>query len=509
MATPYQRRLYDENKDLFMIVLRLGNKVALQNQLRVLCLNLGLYTTAKEFDYTIKELREAKLFSHRYDTYDSKSNLLIVENPVLGWAHKELKEKGININKSRLKAVNDDRIDKSLFKIQYTINFLRNRTDINTVDKLFEELEKDSSILYTEKRGLEYFNSFLKHNTELYITEYDSEKMIRELIEVSKKQKASVPSRKGKGKKYTQQKSKDILIKFPEGETPSDDITDIYLSSNEKDEESKIEPKKVKSFDEGTEEETVEYSNNFNSFLERGCLLKFEKTVFERWNRYNGRLNAVFTLYILDIGSNLNPTKIAEKTAKTYFMLRDLLIEDCIVRDNSICSKCPKNLNVCKPGNIQNGEYINCKNNNVNAERKVFINVRVATWSHDRAKEILKDCNYIKNRNELSDETQHTEFQKELKKKGIDDITMKFIGFSVRNFDLENLYLSGKSRENIKKVNEKSSTKRKIKNELKAIEIKLDENSNNTVKLDNDTINKMADLMIKKFFKKNNTFIEY
>ena len=85
MATPYQRSLYEENKDLFMIVFRLGNKIALQNQLRILCLNLKLYINTKEFNDVVKELCEAKLFSYKYDTYNSKSNLLIIENPVLSW----------------------------------------------------------------------------------------------------------------------------------------------------------------------------------------------------------------------------------------------------------------------------------------------------------------------------------------------------------------------------------------------------------------------------------------
>lgn len=210
MATPYQRRLYEENKDLFMIIIRLGNKVVLQNQLRVLCLNLNLYKDVKEFNNVINELCDAKLFTSKYDVYNSKSNLLIVENPVLSWAYKELKEQGININKAKVKKATTDRIDKSLFKFQYAILFSKNRPYIKTLKQLLEELEKDSSILYTEKRGLEYFNSFLKNNAVLNITESESKKMIDELTMVNKRQKSSVPSRLGKGKEYTEKKAQDI-----------------------------------------------------------------------------------------------------------------------------------------------------------------------------------------------------------------------------------------------------------------------------------------------------------
>lgn len=124
MASPYQRKLYEQHKDLFMLIMRLGNKVAVQNQLRVLCLKLKLYTDRREYNDTIAELHENNMISYREDIYSSKSNLIVVENPVLTWVYEELKEKGIKINKAKVKGTPTDRVDKSLFKIQYAINFL-------------------------------------------------------------------------------------------------------------------------------------------------------------------------------------------------------------------------------------------------------------------------------------------------------------------------------------------------------------------------------------------------
>ena len=63
--------------------------------------------------------------------------------------------------------------------------------------------------------------------------------------------------------------------------------------------------------------------------------------------------------------------------------------------------------------------------------------------------------------------------------------------------------MGGKSRNNIKRANEKSSTKRIIKNKIKKSEIELNTGESSTVSLDNETIEKIADAMVTKMFKKN------
>lgn len=520
MATPYQRSLYEENKDLFMIVFRLGNKIALQNQLRILCLNLKLYIDTKEFNDVVKELCEAKLFSYKYDTYNSKSNLLIIENPVLSWIYKELKEQGINVNKARVKTTPNERIDKSLFKIQYAILFLKRHPDIKSVNELLEELEKETNILYTEKRGLEYFNSFLKNNHVLNISEDESKDMFNELIMENKRQKASVPSRKGKGKKFTELKSKDILVNYAEGETPSEDVK-TYLSSD--DSEDKASPKKVRvNNDEGTIKEKVVYNNNFNSFLERGCLLKLNKINIHQESIKNKRMDIAFTLYIFDINKKLNPIKVAEKTSRAYLMLYNLLRLGYKERDSSICKTCPKNIHspnykhvnrnsrtpgkgekdlakfyyVCEPGNHNNRDYLNCEDNTVHVRRNIYMNVKIVTWSDERMRKLLTDCNYIEDSNYLSTEEKYTEFQKRCMKEGLDSLTVKKFKVTGVNFNLENLYLGGKSRANITKKNKKASLKKTIKEEIK------ETGAETGVSLEKETIEKMADVMVAKILEK-------
>ncbi len=520
MATPYQRRLYEENKDLFMIIIRLGNKVVLQNQLRVLCLNLNLYKDVKEFNNVINELCDAKLFTSKYDVYNSKSNLLIVENPVLSWAYKELKEQGININKAKVKKATTDRIDKSLFKFQYAILFSKNRPYIKTLKQLLEELEKDSSILYTEKRGLEYFNSFLKNNAVLNITESESKKMIDELTMVNKRQKSSVPSRLGKGKEYTEKKAQDISVNYAKGETPSIDVINMYLSNDNK--EDKATPKKVKSKDEGTIKEDVEYDNNFNSFLERGCVLRLEKTDIYQEDKHNRRMDAFFTLYIFDINESLNAIKIGEKTSRAYLMLHDLMKEGYKLRDESICLNCKKNINSpnyeqisrksstaspgetdprilnlhyfrCEPGNKNNSDYNSCTDNTIKVRRDLYMDVRIASFSKDRKKDIIKECNHIKNYNPFSSKTQETELYKTFKKEGLSYDMINKIKMSARNFNIEDLYLGGKSRANITEKNRKASVRKIVKDEIK--ESKADIESSLSISLDNESIKKIADII--------------
>ncbi|MFR5133451.1 MAG: hypothetical protein ACLTDP_13165 [Terrisporobacter sp.] len=310
MASPYQRKLYEQHKDLFMLIMRLGNKVAVQNQLRVLCLKLKLYTDRREYNDTIAELHENNMISYREDIYSSKSNLIVVENPVLTWVYEELKEKGIKINKAKVKGTPTDRVDKSLFKIQYAINFLNKNHNVETVDDLFESLGKYNSILFTEKRGLEYFNSFVEnHKKSLYIAESECTNIRRELSNINKKQKESVPSRKGKGKDYKAKKDKDINIDFSQSKDIPSDIAEVYIFRKNQEEQSKS--KRTKS---DNNEDKVEFENNFNSFLERGCMLSLNniKTI-SKLKFKEVEQEVQFTLYILDVGGKLNAYKVAEK----------------------------------------------------------------------------------------------------------------------------------------------------------------------------------------------------
>lgn len=528
MATPYQRKLYEENKDLFMLIIRLGNKVALQNQLRALCLKLNLYNNVDKYDEIVKELREVGMLSFKEDIYSSKSRLLIVENPVLLWSFKELKEKGININKSRVKSTPNDRIDKSLFKIQYAIRFLDTHKNIKTADELLNELEKESSILYTERRGLEYYNSFLKNYTALHITDKESKGMLEELTNVNKRQKASVPSRKGKGKDYIAKKEQDIIVNFAEGETPSIDIINMYLSNEDSIKEEPAPKKNRINNDEGTgSKETVIYDNNFNSFLERGCILKLGKVEEVKRNNKNKDMHVAFDLYILDINNKLNPIKIAEKTAKAYLMLHDLLKIGYKERDMSICKNCKKNIKsenyerkektsgyvpsnetdpkilsrffyMCDPNDIKNVDYRNCTDNTVEVHRIVYMKVKVLTWNEKRKKDILTDCNYVKGSNYLDASKKNSVFELELKKQGImdDNVIENRINLKVLNYDLENLYLGGKSRANITEKNKKSSIKKVIKEEVK--EAKSEIENSTGVSLDKETIEIISETIAKK-----------
>ena len=534
MASPYQRKLYEQHKDLFMLIMRLGNKVAVQNQLRVLCLKLKLYTDRREYNDTIAELHENNMISYREDIYSSKSNLIVVENPVLTWVYEELKEKGIKINKAKVKGTPTDRVDKSLFKIQYAINFLDRNSgnNIDTVDALLESLGKYNSILFTEKRGLEYFNFFVENNKKsLHIDESECIDIRRELSNINKKQKESVPSRKGKGKDYKAKKEKDINIDFSQSKEIPSDIAEVYITEKNQKEQSKL--KNIKS---DNNEDKVEFENNFNSFLERGCIVSLNNVKTIPNLGFKEVYKEVhFTLYILDIAGKLNAYKVAEKTSRAYLMLDNFLKKGHFYRDNRICKQCKKNINnesyerirrsdnifipikddeqdineikrafyYCNPNDRNDNDYKTCKDNKVRLRRKIYVNAVVLTWNEKRRREILADCNHIKDNNYLNNEKKDTNFEKICKTEGLYSDDLEKIKLSVVDYNLEYLYLGGKSRNNIKRANEKSSTKRMIKNKIKKSEIELNTGESSTVSLDDETIEKIADVMVAKMFKKN------
>lgn len=525
MDSKYQESLYKEHRDLFMLIMRLGNKVALQNQLRHLCLKLGLYKNTKHFNDTITELEESGLI----ETYgdgdyrNSKTDLIIVINPVLSWVHKELKEKGIAINKSHVDTDKNisDRADKSMFRIQYVINFIENK-EINSIDELFVLLEADSSILFTERRGLEYFTSFIKHyHKQLYLNNEECKDMMRELSNVNKKQKKSVPSRKGKGKAYKEEKDKDIYVDYKvEKETP-DNLKDIYTP------DVKDDTSNDKNLDEISNKK---FNNNFNSFLERGCWLRLDSTKdIEKPNFKETEKKVYFTLYILDINRKLNHIKIAEKTSRAYLMLQDFLENGRYYRNNNICKSCKKNINnenyeyiqrktahyipvndyndiatikraffYCNPNDKNNDDYKNCTDNKIRLRRKIYLNVVVLTWNEKLKNTLLTDCNYIKGKSYFNDvEKKLTEFQKECKDEGLSDDDIKKIRLKVYDYNLERNYLGGKSVENITKKNDRASLKKTIKEDIKNAQ----SNENSMIILDDESIEKLAESMVEKILK--------
>lgn len=526
MASPYQKKLYEEHKDLFMLIIRLGNKVAIKNQLKILALKLGLYNDTKHFDEVITELKENNLiefYNNNSNYRNSKTYLIIVLNPVLSWVHKELKQKGISINKSKVDTDKDisDRADKSMFRIEYAINFLRDK-EVNSTDELFAMLEADSSVLFTERRGLEYFNSFVKHyHKQLYLDKKECESMARELHNVNKKQKQSVPSRLGKGKAYKEEKDKDIYVDYSiEKETP-DNLKEIYTPDND----SSFNDRNLDEIDN-----KKKFDNNFNSFLERGCWLRLDnvknikKPEFKETTK-----NAYFTLYILDINRKLNYIKVAEKTSKAYLMLKYLLEDGHYYRDKAMCKNCKKNINnknyeyiqrlssisipvsdyndidtvkraffYCDPSDKNNNDYKSCTDNKIRLRRKIYMNVVALTWNEKDKDTLLTDCNYKKGKSYFSDgTTKLTEFQRECKYKWkLDDNDLKKIKLKVYDYNLDRNYLGGKSAENITRKNKKASLKKVIKEEIKETA------GAEGVTLDKETIEKMTDVMVAKILEK-------
>ena len=462
MTSPYKIRLYEENKEMYKLIARLGNKVAQEKQLKTLCLQLNIYKDENEFNNTIEELIEVKMFRVIENIYNSKTKLLIIENPALGLVYKDLKKNGVNINKATVTA-NKNRIDKSLYKFNYAIEFAKkhNITDVKT---FYEELEKRSSVLYAERRGLDYFNSLTSKN-ELFISKEDYNRTKTELIKVTQTQKESVPSRKGKTKKFTEMKTADFYLKA--GEQLNDDLKKIYTPENS----SKVKKKK-KNIEEGTSKERVEYENNFNSFLERECILEFVKITDERVSLAYIEKYIHFRLLILDIDEKLNVIKIAEKIVKTYDMLNYLFMNDTY---------------------MQSEEYM------IQIKKVVKLNVKVVALDEKRAKILDNDCRYVESSNSSPFVQQKVlSLIKHYKLREADIMNKKLITINLTklNTKIVDTYLNGACNRNIIEKNEKATQKRVLKDTIRDAREEIEHQTQ--AKLDDETINKIAELLFQK-----------
>lgn len=456
MTSPYKIMLYEENKEMYKLIARLGNKLAQEKQLKTLCLQLNICKDEDEFKNIIDELIAAQMFRVVENIYNSKTKLLVVENPALGLVYKDLKKDGININKAKIN-VNKNRIDKSLYKFDYAIKFAKSN-NITDIDIFYEELEKRSSVLYAERRGLDYFTSLTSKN-QLFISEQDYNKIKNELLEVTKKQAESVPDRTGKTKEYMELKRGDFYIKA--GDELNADLKRIYTPEN---------PTTKRNFDEGTEKEKIKYKNNFNSFLERECILELlEVADISISDAYIKKL-VHFKLYILDINEKLNAIKIAEKITKVYDMLNTLFLN---------------------PFYEQGEKY------KVETDKVVKLDVEVLALNKNRTEEIRTECNYKETSS--SNPIILNYLLKELKKNDLNiaKITQnKLIHMDFNNTKIEYKYLNGVCNKNIININQNATKKRIIKENIRGAKEKIETETG--VKLDDEAINKIAEILFKK-----------
>ena len=456
MTSPYKIRLYEENKEMYKLIARLGNKLAQEKQLKTLCLQLNICKDEDEFKNIIDELIAAQMFRVVENIYNSKTKLLVVENPALGLVYKDLKKDGININKAKIN-VNKNRIDKSLHKFDYAIKFAKSN-NITDIDIFYEELEKRSSVLYAERRGLDYFNSLTSKN-QLFISEKDYNKTKSELLEVTEKQKESVPDRTGKTKEYMELKRGDFYIKA--GTELNADLKRIYTPEN---------PTTRKSFDEGTEKEKIKYKNNFNSFLERECILELiEVTDISTSLAYTEKL-INFKLYILDVDEKLNVIKIAEKIAKAYSMLDNLFSSSTY---------------------MQGEEY------KTEIAKVVKLDTEIVTLNRNRIEEIRNNCFYKETLNNKI--AIMKELRKQLKKQDlfVDYIIQKkLIHITFKDTEITDKYLNGVCNKNIINTNHKATEKRILKENIRNAREEIEHQTE--VVLDDKTINKIAEILFQK-----------
>lgn len=456
MASPYKITLYEDSKEIYKLIARLGNKLVQEKQLKTLCLQLNIYENEDKFKKAMDELIAAEMFRVIKDIYNSKTRLLIIENPALGLVHKDLKKKGVSVNKAKVE-VNKNRIDKSLYKFDYAIKFAKSNS-ITDIETFYEELEKKSSVLYAERRGLDYFNSLTGKN-ELFISQEDYNKAKNELIEVTNKQVESVPNRTGKTKKYMELKRGDFYIKA--GTELNADLKRIYTPES---------PITRRDFSEGTEKEKTQYKNNFNSFLERECILELvEITNISTSLAYTEKL-INFKLYILDVDEKLNVIKIAEKIAKAYSMLDNLFSSSAY---------------------MQGEEY------RTEIAKVVKLDTEIVTLNRNRIEEIRNNCFYKETLN--SKIAIMKELRKQLKKQDlfVDYIIQKkLIHITFKDTEITDKYLNGVCNKNIIESNKKATAKRVLKENIRNAREEIEQQTQ--AKLDDEAINKIAEIIMKK-----------
>lgn len=446
-----QVEIYEQHKDIIALVFVVGNKVALQMQVTNILLqyNNNKYKDENAVYKAVDRLEEADLIEKK----DYKNlNLIVLRNPAIKWFAQEFNTyTGMKIlnTQSVGKELNDERLDISLFKMEYFSRYVNKYTLINDL----HALTYNNSIVYRKDKGLEMFQSFMIKN----IPDRQRSEFIDSVHELNSKKKtklASVPDRNGKTKQYIEDKR----ASFANG------------TAN-------VKPVKKKKKRE---------AYNFNSILNnKNLILKLHKYDSGLYDNGYGRevyqYKLYFNLYICDINDSLNYTTIGDTIRKTYLMLKKMFgSETVFVTKNEECKVCPYNvankelferlksvnegIQKCYPGT--DSQRIGCKEFFEKLQREIYLNVTYIGWNDKRTEEVRLNCNKVSYDNTGLRDFPNLKYRVADKNKLDHYDYDEYITVNFEDFNLDR-FTTRKGNKNLEEYNRNKQQNALIKEELK------------------------------------------
>lgn len=453
-----QEELFQEHYELLKLIFTVGNKVAMQKQLRVLMelLNVKKYNQKHKINNAIKELEEYDIVGR--NSYENTNNQIVslkyfATNRIAARLEAEC-EFGFTYSRSSVgKKRTNARVRMSVFNFEKLImmcsdTYFLEGNNINTIDDLINYVTNKTSMTFQKHRGFEYFTTFVdNYGSQLYLQDEDIKLTSTKLRQLKETRADSVPDRTGQTKEKSQKKKEQTKQgkKFSKSKP-------VVKNKNKNDIE-----------------------NDYNAFLERKSVLSIEE-VFNKHDAPNGvRIGGIqqlvtFRLDVFDIHGTMDAESLGDKIKKTYGLLKSAYSGKLFLIDIDRCKKC-EHYDACiekTTSEKSDTEFYIKRISTCSAEPKQFfrdINLKVYVHMYNKEDMIkLKaDCNnhgYYpdgerKSQNKLLSSILSGNFATRYDFDNCIDI--EFV-----NLDLESKYLEANKRKNLNDTNKKKQQRPKV-----------------------------------------------
>lgn len=447
-----KQELYEEHYELLKLIFLVGNKVAMQKQLRILMnkLNIDRYNQKHKINNVIKELEDAKLIERTiYEKTDNK--IISLKDFAISRIANRLEEEcdfAFEYNDSTVTKRNrtNNRIRLSVFKFEQLITLCEdrkflNKNKIKTIDDLIRYVTLETSMTFQKHKGFEYFATFSRRYKErLYLQDNEIYITLKELDELRDGREESVPDKSG----CTKDKAKEKKNKTKNGEKLSEGSSVRSTNKNK-------------------------INNNHNAFLERKSVLSIG-SIHDRISPAKGtKIEGIqqfinFRMDTYDINGTMDAESLGNRIKKTYSLLKNLYGGKDYLLDIERCKKCEHYEKACMNSSVDDDKVgrtyikriVNCPAKPKQLYRVVKLKVYVHMYNRKDVIDLKDDCGSCgqhvtgekKKENRLLTELYTgnyvTRFDFE------NNIEIEFI-----NLDLESKYLEGNKRENLNPHNKK------------------------------------------------------
>lgn len=453
-----QEELFQEHYQLLKLIYTVGNKVAMQKQLRILMelLNVEKYNQKHKINAAIKELEEYDIIG-RY-TYENTNNQMIslkyfATSRIAARLEAECKF-GFTYSESTVgKKRTNSRVRMSVFNFEKLIMMCSDacfleENKMHTIDDLICYVTNKTSMTFQKHKGYEYFTTFVdNYRDELYLQNEDIEFISNKLKQLKETRADSVPDKTGQTKEKSQKKKEQTKQgkKFSKSKP-------VVKNKNKNDIE-----------------------NDYNAFLERKSILSVEE-VYNKYDAPNGvRIGgiqqfATFRLDIFDINGTMNAKSLGEKIKKTYGLLKSTYGEKLFLIDIDRCKKCEHYDTCIEKTTSEKSEtefyikrLINCTAEPKQFYRTINLKVYVHMYNKEDVITLKADCNNY---------GYYPDGERKSQKKLLSSILSgnfateydfnNYIDIEFINLDLESKYLEANKKKNLDNTNKMKQQKPKV-----------------------------------------------